>query len=63
MLASSIKIFEIFAAALPAALKKQMYKAASVAFIIAIAYRAAVVANNAAGIIAGITPLAELLMR
>ncbi len=61
MLASSLKIFEIFAAVLPTALKMRVYGVATAVFAAAVAYRAAVVVNNMLGIIAGITPLADAL--
>jgi hypothetical protein len=61
MLASSLKIFEIFAAVLPTALKTRVYGVATAAACAAVAYRAAVVVNNMLGIIAGITPLADAL--
>jgi hypothetical protein len=60
MLASSVKIIEISAAALPAALKTRVHGTATAAFTAAVAYRAAVVANNLMGITYGITPLADL---
>ncbi len=60
-LACLLKIFEIPAAALPTPLRTRVYKAATATFAAAIAYRAAVVVNNMLGIVAGITPLADLL--
>jgi hypothetical protein len=60
MVASSIKLFGIFADRLPPALKARIYKAFYVAFTVAMAWRAAVVVNNTLGIVWGITPLADL---
>ncbi len=60
-LACLLKIFEILAAMLSTPLKMRVYKAASAVFVVVIACRAAVVVNNALGIVAGITPLADLL--
>jgi len=60
-LAVLLKIFEITAAALPAPLKARVHGTATAAFTAAVAYRAAVVANNLMGITYGITPLADVL--
>jgi hypothetical protein len=60
-LAYFLKIFEISAAVLPTALKMRVYKTAAVLFVVAVAYRAAVVVNNVLGIVLGVTPLADVL--
>jgi hypothetical protein len=61
MLAFLLKKFEKHAAALPAALGARVRGAASAAFSAALAYRAAVVANNVMCIFIGATPLADVL--
>ncbi len=60
-LACLLRVFEALAAVLPTPLRTRVYKAASAAFTAAVAYRAAVVANNTLGIFMGITPLADAL--
>jgi len=62
MLALMLKLFEAYAGRLPPAHRARVWKAFYASFAAAVAWRAAVVLNNAMGIAWGVTPLTEIFV-